>query len=223
MFYGATEKGIAIAEVRPPVGSHVVVADFEVVRELRLLDLQRLGSVGIRPGSSRFDPTTLDHASRCGFLASLVQQLNMPVMPEAQDYGYFPTQVIADFLATHPKLELDGIIFTSTQIPTESGRNVILFPKASAVENAAESSSFEATVHLWESDEDGMRFEPTICTPARAPEGSSKAQLLRETTPALRLNRDTIEIHRVDAVLYTTRSFSVAHEVDTGPRGVKKY
>jgi len=35
-FYGATDPQIALAEVRPPVGSQVAIAYFEIIRPLRL-------------------------------------------------------------------------------------------------------------------------------------------------------------------------------------------
>jgi RES domain len=54
VFYGANEPNVAIAEVRPPVGSKVAVARFEIIRPLRLLDLTALAAVSER--GSVFDP-----------------------------------------------------------------------------------------------------------------------------------------------------------------------
>jgi len=42
VFYGAIDPRVALAEVRPPVGSRVAVARFEIIRPLRLLDLNAL-------------------------------------------------------------------------------------------------------------------------------------------------------------------------------------
>ena len=42
VFYGATSAAVALAEVRPPVGSKVLVGCFKVVRTLKLLDLEAL-------------------------------------------------------------------------------------------------------------------------------------------------------------------------------------
>ncbi|MDX7018912.1 RES family NAD+ phosphorylase, partial [Klebsiella aerogenes] len=55
VFYGATSKTNAVSEVRPPVGSFVVVSEFRVLRPVRLLDLTVLGRVAVN-GVSRFDP-----------------------------------------------------------------------------------------------------------------------------------------------------------------------
>ena len=63
VFYGASDPMVALAEVRPPVGSKVAVARFEIVRPIRLLDPTALGddaTIG-----SIFDPTLkprLDHS-----------------------------------------------------------------------------------------------------------------------------------------------------------------
>ena len=35
-FYGATNEDIALAEVRPPVGSQVAIARFDIIRPLLL-------------------------------------------------------------------------------------------------------------------------------------------------------------------------------------------
>jgi len=48
VFYGATDPGVALAEVRPPVGSRVVVGRFELVRNVRLLDVVTLRMLNIR-------------------------------------------------------------------------------------------------------------------------------------------------------------------------------
>lgn len=43
VFYGALSDKTAIAEVRPFVGSFVVVGKFNVINRLKLLDLSRMG------------------------------------------------------------------------------------------------------------------------------------------------------------------------------------
>ena len=54
VFYGAFDPDTCVAEVRAPVGSHVVVARFELLRPVRLLDFDALSEVYV-PGS-HFDP-----------------------------------------------------------------------------------------------------------------------------------------------------------------------
>jgi RES domain len=40
VFYGATDPLVALADVRPPVGSTVAVGRFELIRPVRLLDVE---------------------------------------------------------------------------------------------------------------------------------------------------------------------------------------
>jgi hypothetical protein len=47
VFYGATAPEVALAEVRPPVGSRVVVARFTLTRSVRLLNVEALRNVSM--------------------------------------------------------------------------------------------------------------------------------------------------------------------------------
>jgi hypothetical protein len=77
VFYGATSTATSLAEVRPPVGSMVAVARFEIVRQLSLLDLTALTDV-VEFGSI-FDPDTKERVERVAFLRTLPP---MPMTPE---------------------------------------------------------------------------------------------------------------------------------------------
>ena len=44
VFYGATDAEVAICEVRPPVGSRVIVGEFVLLRPIQLLDVGALRS-----------------------------------------------------------------------------------------------------------------------------------------------------------------------------------
>ena len=111
VFYGATDPEMALAEIRPPVGSKVLIARFEIVRPLKLLDLTALNEVRDDSGSL-FDSEYRRRLQRAHFLRGLSQRISKPVMPNDQPLEYLPTQAIADFLATAdcPPLPLDGIV-----------------------------------------------------------------------------------------------------------------
>ncbi|MDP9882233.1 hypothetical protein J2W25_006656 [Variovorax boronicumulans] len=157
-FYGATSPEICIAEVRPPVGSRVAMASFEVIRPLRLLDLRRLATIELRPDASLFDPATRSAAQRRDFMKTLGERLSAPVLPELQDRDYLVTQAVADYLAAHAQLNVDGIIYPSAQShrPDEPtvGDNVVLFRKACEVSNS-DGDGATAETSLWEYEEDG--------------------------------------------------------------------
>jgi hypothetical protein len=222
VFYGATNKDIAISEVRPPVGSHVVMGAFKLIRKLRLLDLHQLGSITLKPTSSPFDPATAKEASRRDFLEILTQKMVMPVMPELAEQDYLITQAIADFLSTHPKLELDGILFPSAQNTMKpkdiSAHNVILFNKASTVLNAEVHFGCGTSVNLLEYDEDSPmgRLKPEIWTKESPTEGSRNTPMWIEPAPiqpALELDRNSIEICEIQGVTYRTYSHSVKQHI----------
>lgn len=216
VFYGATDPEIAQSEVRPMVGCHIVIGEFMVIRKLRLLDLELLGEISLKPSSSPFDPATVAEASRRDFLKILSQKMVMTVMPELEEQSYLITQAIADFLATHPKLNLDGILFPSAQKAMANkqvaGRNVILFNKASTVLNAEEDFDREASVHLWDTDEDGTRFVPQVWATEHPKDEETNLPfwVIPVTNhPALELNCTSIEIREVREIKYRSYSYPV--------------
>lgn len=207
-FYGATHPKIAIAEVRPPVGSHVAVAAFKVIRPLRLLNLQSLSIVEADQSRSLFDPVSIENAQRRDFLRELSSRLSAPVMPELQERDYLITQVIADYLAMHPEGEIDGILYRSTQMRgranVSAGDNVVLFSKASQVRGASGGATFDSD--LWIYEDDAQYYRPWIQTRSTArqmaaigiiPGVSSPETWGGDRVDALQLLSDKIEIHEI--------------------------
>ena len=129
VFYGAFEQDTCVAELRVPVGSHVVLARFELLRPVRLLDFNALMEIYV--DVSHFDPDYEIRYGRATFLRSLVSEICRPVMPKDEAFEYLPTQVVAEFLASKVEPRLDGIIFPSSQ--TKGGHNVVLFNHACGV------------------------------------------------------------------------------------------
>ncbi len=129
VFYGAMDECTCIAEIRPPVGSYVVVARFELLRPVRLLDCDVLGKIYVE--GSHFDPDYAVRRDHVVFLRRLVSEIGRPVMPRNEAFDYLTTQAVAEYLAN--KAGLDGIVFRSSQTGGE-GRNVVLFNHACGVE-----------------------------------------------------------------------------------------
>lgn len=215
-FYGASDVGVALAEVRPPVGAWLATAAFDIVRPIKLLDLRRLDQVRLDSTVSLFDPRSVDMARRRDFLRTLTARLIVPVMPERQDHDYLITQVIADYLATHREGPIDGIIYPSTQRPKalESGDfNVVLFPRSSRIDAAEKDPARRG--HLWAYEEDGpdRYLSPTVY-PAKsaAPQeaGSSMRPdkgypLVSHPWPVtLALVQDEVQVHQVNSVTVST-------------------
>lgn len=128
LLYGAMDIETCLAELRPPVGSHVVVTAFQNVRPLRLLDLGRLRSVSV--GGSMFADEFRERYELAGFLSRLVNELSRPIMPGSEEMDYLPTQAVAEYLADREDLELDGLLFPSSQ-QIDGALNVVLFHRAS--------------------------------------------------------------------------------------------
>ncbi len=217
-FYGATNTHTALAEVRPPVGSSVVVATFSVVHPLKLLDLKLLRQVQLAQTASLFDETTEVAAQRRDFLRMLSERMTVPVVPEQQDHNYLITQVVADYLAMHPNTSIDGIIYPSVQIneddAEQSSENIVLFHKA-ALAMSADSESPTAEAELWEyaDDDDGAYFYPKIFFKETKPPYPFQQEGFHPK-PALRLVGESIEIHRVLSVQIRTDRTPIKVVVD---------
>lgn len=222
VFYGANDPTAAIAEVRPPVGSQVAVAQFEIIRPLRLLDLTALGAVS--EGGSVFDPELASRLERAMFLRSLSQRITRPVMPDDEHFEYLATQAVADFLATEGAISLDGIIFPSVQA-AGAVLNVVLFHKAAQVEKLDVPAGAEISARSGHMEEDGWETEyeviervpPTVAEePAERQETSGWPDFaslamspwepadLDWREPALRIVTDSICVHIIRRVQFET-------------------
>jgi RES domain-containing protein len=224
VFYGADRAAVALAEVRPPVGSRVGVARFHIIRPLRLLDLVALGAVSTR--GSIFDPTYATRLERETFLRSLSQRMTRAIMPDDEASEYLVTQAIADYLATDSVEKLDGIIFPSVQ--AQAGRNVVLFHKAARIEAIELPAGTEITATLgWETedgwDEDYWILEQTPRTdtepenqtgswPSLAPAAllSGPEALDGHARPAtLRIDTSAVWVHTVKRVRVVSEKHAV--------------
>ena len=152
VFYGANDPKVAIAEVRPPVGSQVAVARFEIIKPLRLLDLTALTAVSVT--GSIFDRDHASRMERAMFLQTLSARITRPVMPDDEHFEYLATQAIADFLATESSVPIDGIIYPSVQVAGDV-LNVVLFHKAARVEALALPKGTEIKARNGHMEEEG--------------------------------------------------------------------
>ena len=131
VFYGALDVDTCVGEIRPPVGSIVLSARFDLVRPVRLLDFDLLEEIEAR--CSHFDPDYDQKQERAAFLRAFGRRIAQPVMPDDEAFGYLPTQIVADYLAQRLDPAIDGMLYRSTQTGGK-GRNVVLFNRTSRVE-----------------------------------------------------------------------------------------
>lgn len=227
VFYGADTIAGAIAEVRPSVASRVVTGRFDLLRPVRLLDLQALRSVAER--GSLFDPAFADRLSRLPFLRSLRSRMSRPVMPTDEAFDYLATQAVIDFLANGLDVKLDGVLFSSAQ-SKEASINVVLFHRASRVQRVELPSGAELEASTYMSTEEGPEpwytvyenvpsKEKLAALEAKKPKipglpsymalgGHDETGLNEEVT--LSIDLKSLKVHEVSSISYGTHAHNVS-------------
>jgi hypothetical protein len=159
VFYGASDRETALAEIRPPVGSRVLLGRFDLTRPVRLLDVEALRSVFIE--GSVFDPAYIGHLELAQFLGRLSERMIMPVMPDDEQKEYLITQMIADFVSQVGEPPIEGMLYRSVQSAGEH-QNVVLFNHASRVSEWDVPPDAEVNVRTYEMDEDGGHVDYSV-------------------------------------------------------------
>lgn len=138
--YAAYSMDTCIAELRPPVGSVVVGARFDLVRPICVLDTTRFQ----RPvrNIGMFEKAHRKRLTQWTFMQRFRSEIAKPILPDDEYLDYIPTQAVAEYLCHHHRFKLrgvehgiDAIIFQSAQDP-EKGKNIVLLGGASAVRKA---------------------------------------------------------------------------------------
>ncbi|HEY1544017.1 MAG TPA: RES family NAD+ phosphorylase [Xanthobacteraceae bacterium] len=220
VFYGALDPTVALAEIRPPVGSRVIVGKFIILRPLRLLDVEALKSVFVK--GSIFDPAFIRKLERARFLGRLSDRITRPVMPNDEPTDYLVTQAIADYLATEAKL--DGIIYPSAQA-AGAKKNVVLFHHAARVQLMELPKDTELDAHTSMSTEEGPEANYWVWeeVPPEAPKAkeeeegpifklpvpASEASDFEDRETTLQLDLESLEVHHIEAVQFTTERHAV--------------
>ncbi len=148
-FYGGLTPEVCIHEVRPSVAENVIVAEFEVIQELFVLNL----ATAFEARRSIFDPEysfSYDEYFK-PFLEHFVGDISKPIRKTDNEIEYVPTQVLTEFIKainfkTHYYLPdsngngsdifIDGVLFKSSVM--KDGINLVLFrgPEISTTDSA---------------------------------------------------------------------------------------
>lgn len=213
VFYGATDPKVAVAEVRPPVGSRVVVGQFLLTKPVRLLDVEGLRSVLVR--GSVFDPDFIRQRQRAKFLERVSHRISVPVMPDDEALEYLVTQVIAEYLAS---MGFDGVVFPSVQVA--NGKNIVLFHAAARVEELEipEGAILSARLEEWSDDGPEVDYSVFEKLPAEADSGPAHSvaspQYARDASDprdvTLRLDTSNLEVRHIRSVSFETESHHVS-------------
>lgn len=224
VFYGSSDPDAALGEVRPPVGSQVAVARFEIIRPLRILDLTALRNVD--PQGSIFDPKFAPQLERAAFLHTLCDRIMIPVMPDHERFEYLATQAIADFLASRVEFRLDGIAFPAIQSPGKH-MNYVFFHKAARVEPLEPPKGVSVDARLGYYDEEGW-FSDYQVLEKRNPIEDAAIRVEQPLTPfgtlpldftpedydfrelSLRIDQQSIFVHQVKGISFDAPAFKVS-------------
>lgn len=135
-FYGAYDLSTCVAELRPPIGSVVVGAKFELIRPIYVLDTTRF-EAPMKP-LSIFSKDYLRRVEQWSFMNTFAQQIARPISPSDEHLDYIPTQAVAEYFVHHHSFKRDGrparieaIIFQSAQSPPD--KNIVLLGDAARV------------------------------------------------------------------------------------------
>jgi hypothetical protein len=120
--YVATDRETAMSEVRPAVGTKISVGEFQLVRDLRLVDF----SVGHdTPFGPPFGEPTVAEVTD-NIWSQVDRAFSEPVDATPATAEYAPTQVVAELFRTN---QFDGLAYKSKLGP---GFNIALFDLAAA-------------------------------------------------------------------------------------------
>jgi hypothetical protein len=232
-FYGSDSPEVCLAEVRPPVGSWVAIATFEIIRPLNLLNLPLLQRLE-HPEGSLFEPGYSNKLARFQFLRTLTDLIARPVMPQDESTDYLTTQAVADFLSMNEKTSVDGMIFPSVQSLSE-GQNIVLFHKSALVAKRelpkgtdiyCQSTSFEddqwvPEFHVYEElPEKSEDDSPTSMHSVGLFPGNQgfTPDQIETREPALRAKIEELSVHQIQAASFTEQRFDVGRTQTTKDR-----
>ncbi|CRY84173.1 RES family NAD+ phosphorylase [Yersinia intermedia] len=220
VFYGATSPIIAIAEVRPTVGSYVITAPFHPLRELKVLDISALKSIRHADGS-KFDSANREKFEQILFLKTLSNKLTHPIVGDVNGQEYLITQAVSEYLSLSNEFNLDGISFKSTQADinktSEIDRNVVLFSKSAIVQySKLESPKRNYTVNMYEHDDNSSYIYPTISLndDLSGKKNSFMTSMKLGPKPVIYLDTEALVINYINGVSYDTDEYEVHRERD---------
>jgi hypothetical protein len=210
VFYGALDEETCIAEIRPPVNSIVALAEFSIISELTVLDLDAL--LKVKRLGSLFDAHHQNQLANISFLDSLVRELKKPVIHGENEADYLITQFVSEYLAQRTPKRIDGLCFNSTQVEGE-GTNIVLFHPTSRLKFDSTITNSDIRFMSDGNDEDelsryengfmGPRME-AIVNKENSDQSYSERLHVDDRGITLECNLHNIKILKVKGVKYNT-------------------
>lgn len=173
-FYGGFDIDTCIAELRPPVGSTVVSAEFEILKPMVVLDTTAFASPPREPNV--FSDHHSERMAQWRFMQRFMHEIAQPISPDDEHLDYIPTQAVAEYLLNHHVFELEGqqvkieaILYRSAQ--NSEGINIAVLGEAGVVRNSETDAKTERKA--WASGP----FEDTISSLPRHPFATEPGRL----------------------------------------------
>lgn len=115
MFYGASDRETAVAEMAHSTRPFLTLAEFQTLRDVRMLDLSR-----IPPVPSLFDDARAQSRDDFRFLHDFAAAISAPIAADARDQiEYVPTQIVTEYFRhvfrDDDGAALDGLLYRSSQ------------------------------------------------------------------------------------------------------------
>ena len=195
-FYGAFNIPTAISEIRPIVGDKVMVAKFQLTRDIYVLDTTRF-TEPIKDASV-FNKSYEQRVAQWAFMQEFMDEIAKPISPDDTHLDYIPTQAVAEYLVHKHKFKrkgnnvsIEGIIFKSAQNPGE--KNIVLFGGASKAELTDE-----------EKQEDTKRNVGLISEKWVNPWFDKSP---KESSPTLKIDAQSLATKKVESAKYPAQNF----------------
>ncbi len=107
-FYGGLDERVCIAEVNPGISDTVVVAEFEVITALKLLDLSVDLGDNIGPFSEAFDFSFERYFKP--FIKYFLNDISRPIRSFEKKINYTPTQAFTEYIRFKKFREINPLI-----------------------------------------------------------------------------------------------------------------
>lgn len=121
--YIASDSQTALKEVRPEFGDTISVAEIEIIKELKCIDLREYQI----KSPFKFGNKLRQYYDNSMFLEILGQELSKPVNPRDTVFEYLPSQYISEFIKSKG---YGGLLYKSS---VGAGYNIVIFDEAGKV------------------------------------------------------------------------------------------
>jgi hypothetical protein len=119
-FYGAFSEETAVSEIRPGIGDHVAVGEFELLKQLRVFDFTTFSRSRGGAWNESYAHTRYD------FITQMQHEISKPILPFERQREYIATQIVAEYLREY--FNCDAVIYASSLHKSNKAdnRNIVI-------------------------------------------------------------------------------------------------